>query len=489
MQEQLKSLMRWQEGTMLSGGEWVPSESGRTVEVVNPATGQEIARIANANGRDAERMVAAARAAFPAWRKRDARERARFVLEAAARLRERAEEIARIASLDNGIPITVQRRLILRSADRLAYYAGLAGEIKGETIPTPGQTLNYTMREPYGIAALIIPWNASLLFACGRIAPAVIAGNAAILKPAEQACLAELELGTLLAQVFPPGVVNILTGDGPSAGSPLVAHPDVKKISFTGSRETGKLIMKQAADKLGVLTLELGGKSPNIVFPDADLEQAVSGTCDALALTFNAGQTCYAGTRLFLHRSLYDDFVGRLVKRFESIRVGDPLEDATEMGPLISQEQMERVLGYIERGKKEGAELLCGGGRPDNPALRRGYFVAPTLFRARNSMAICQDEIFGPVLSVVAWEDYEQMISEANDVKYGLAAGIWTKDLSLAHRTASRLEAGYVWINHYGVTYEGTPFGGYKESGIGRVNDFKDILNYTQEKNVNIRLG
>ena len=489
MQDRLKSLMTWQEGTMLVGGEWVPSESGQTIDVFNPATGQPIARLANANARDVDRTVAAARDAFPSWRKRDVRERAHYVLQAAAQLRERAEAIAQIATMDNGIPITIQQRLILRSADRLAYYAGLAGEIKGETIPTPGETLNYTVREPYGIAALIIPWNASLLFACGRVAPAVLAGNTVILKPAEQACLAELELGTIFAQVFPPGVVNLLTGDGPSAGTPLVAHPDVKKISFTGSRETGKEIMKRAADKLGVLTLELGGKSPNIVFPDADLDQALPGACEAMALTFNAGQTCYAGTRLFVHRSVAKEFLGRLVERFKKIRVGDPMEKSTEMGPLISQEQMQRVLGHIERGKREGAELLCGGGRPESPALQQGYFVTPTIFRAKNSMTICQEEIFGPVLSVITWDDYEQMIAEANGVKYGLAAGLWTKDLALAHRTAARLEAGYIWINHYGMTFEGTPFGGYKESGVGRVNDFKDILNYTQEKNINIRLA
>ncbi len=368
------------------------------------------------------------------------------------------------------------------------YYAGLASKIEGKVIPVMGDRLDYVLREPLGVVGQIIPWNFPLLMAAWKLAPALAAGNCSILKPAEQTPLSALSLAELIQDIVPKGVINIVTGFGPEAGAPLVQHPKVKKIAFTGSTEVGKRVMQMAAEHIGDVTLELGGKSPQIVYPDAHVDSAVEGVL--MGIFYNAGQQCSAGSRLLLHQDIYKPFMEKLVARAKTLRLGDPLKPETQLGPLVTREQQERVLHCIEIGKQEGATLVCGGRAPSAPELAQGCYVEPTIFEDVSiQMQIAQEEIFGPVLAVTMWDDEEKMLEQANGVPYGLCGGIWTSNLRTAHKTAQRLEAGYIWINQYDVFPYGAPFGGYKQSGVGRELAAETILHYTQQKNVNIDLS
>ncbi len=470
------------------GGEWVESASQKTFETINPATGELLARVARANAEDVERAVEAAWEAFQSWRQTDAAWRGKVLFEISQKIREHSEELALLDTLDSGKPITEARLDAYLAAECFEYYGGAATKLEGKTVPVFGDRLDYVLREPLGVVGQIIPWNFPLLMAAWKLAPALAAGNCSILKPAEQTPLSALRLAALSADIVPKGVFNVLTGYGPEVGAPLVKHPKVRKVAFTGSTEVGRKIMAMAADHVADVTLELGGKSPQIVFPDAHLEAALEGVL--LGIFYNAGQQCSAGSRLFLHEEIYDEFIERLLQRAQAIRVGDPQKPETQMGSLVSKEQQKRVLEYIELGIKEGARLLCGGKVPQDAELQRGCFVLPTIFTdVDNEMKIAQEEIFGPVLSVIKWNDYEKMISQANGVEYGLCAGIWTKNIHVAHKTAQRLEAGYIWVNQYDVFPYGAPFGGYKQSGFGRELAFDTLYHYTQLKNINIDLS
>jgi len=471
------------------GGEWVESASGESFETLNPATGEALAQISAANAEDVDRAVEAAWKAFrESWSTTDAAWRGRALFQIAQKIKEHSEELAQLETLDNGKPLNESRLDMFLAAECFEYYGGAATKLEGKTIPVFGERLNYVIREPWGVVGQIIPWNFPLLMAAWKLAPALAAGNCVVLKPAEQTPLTALRFAELISDIVPKGVVNILTGYGPEAGAPLAEHPKVKKIAFTGSTEVGRKIMGMAAEHIADVTLELGGKSPQIVFPDADLDAALEGVL--MGIFYNAGQQCSAGSRLFLHADVYDSFTRKLLERAQQIRLGDPQKPETQMGPLVSQEQQKRVLDYIELGGKEGAKLLLGGRPPDDPALKKGYYVAPTIFAdVENSMRIAQEEIFGPVLCVIKWDDYEEMIRQANDVQYGLCAGIWTRDVFRAHKTAQALEAGYIWINQYDVFAYGAPFGGYKQSGVGRELAFETLYHYTQIKNVNVDLS
>lgn len=471
------------------GGAWVEPESRQYYTCINPATNETLAEIPAGNKADIDSAVEAAWAAYKnEWQRTDATKRGKLLLAIAQRIRDHQEELALIETLDNGKPIVESRVDVFMAAECFEYYGGLANKIEGKVIPVFGDRLDYVLREPWGVVGQIIPWNFPLLMAAWKLAPALAAGNCSVLKPAEQTPLSALRWAELIQDILPKGVVNIVTGFGPEAGAPLVQHPKVKKIAFTGSTEVGRLIMRMAAEHVADVTLELGGKSPQIVFADANLEIAIEGVL--MGIFYNAGQQCSAGSRLFLHKDIYQSFMDKLVARAKSLKLGDPTKPETQIGPLVSREQQERVLRYIEIGKREGAKLLCGGQAPLTQDLEKGCYVEPTIFAdvEMTKMRIAQEEIFGPVLAVTVWDDYEKMLAEANSVEYGLCAGIWTQNLNLAHKTAQRLEAGYIWINQYDVYAYGAPFGGYKSSGVGRELAAETILHYTQQKNVNIDL-
>ncbi|MBI1744157.1 aldehyde dehydrogenase [Candidatus Acetothermia bacterium] len=471
------------------GGEWLDSESKKTFPSVNPATGETLALVPAGNEKDIHKAVDAAWKAYKTeWSRVDGTKRGKILYSIAQRIKENVEELGTIDTLDNGKPITESKLDAVLASDCFEYYAGLASKIEGKVIPVFGDRLDYVLREPLGVVGQIIPWNFPLLMAAWKLAPALAAGNCSILKPAEQTPLSALRFAELIQDIVPKGTINIVTGYGPEAGAPLVKHPKVKKIAFTGSTEVGKLVMQMAADHIGDVTLELGGKSPQIVYPDANVDGAIEGVL--MGIYYNAGQQCSAGSRLLLHKEIYKPFVEKLVARAKALRLGDPLKPETQLGPLVSSEQQERVLNYIEIGKKEGAKLLCGGQAPAAKELEKSCYVEPTIFEdVQIQMKIAQEEIFGPVLAVTMWDDEEKMLEQANGVQYGLCGGIWTSNLRTAHKTAQRLEAGYIWINQYDVYPYGAPFGGYKQSGVGRELAAETILHYTQQKNVNIDLS
>jgi len=476
---------------LLIGGQFVPAASGETFPTYNPATNEVIAHVPKAGREDVNRAVAAARKAFDEgpWGKMTPMERAKRMRRVAEILRERLEEIARLETLNCGKIIIESRADVAASANCFDYYANLTGHMWGETIPMNGPLFDYTVREPYGVCGQIIPWNFPLLMAAWKVAPALAAGNTIVLKPASATPLTALVLGEICQEAdIPDGVVNILTGPGVEVGAAIAEHPDVDKIAFTGETETGREILRLSAGTIKKVSLELGGKSPNIVFPDADLEEAVNGSL--FAIFTNAGQRCTARTRLFLHESIHDQFLSDFIAKAGKIRVGDPLEDATQMGPVISKRQCERVLSFIERARSEGANLALGGKRPDDEVLQKGNFIEPTIFtQVQNDMTIAQQEVFGPVLSVIRFRDESEVVEMANNTIYGLAATIWTNDLKRAHRLASRIRAGNISINFPTVNPPEAPFGGFKQSGIGRELSRHALDLYTQVKNVVVNLA
>lgn len=471
---------------MLIDGQYRASVSGKTFPTINPATEAKIADVAEGDKEDIDLAVKAARRAFVSgpWPGMDARERGRLLYRWADLIESNLEELACLETLDNGKPISESRGWDAPGAAAvLRYYAGWADKIHGQTIPIPGPYFTYTRREPVGVCGQIIPWNFPMCMAAWKMGPALAMGCTVILKPAEQTPLTALRLGELaMAAGFPPGVVNIVPGFGPTAGAALVRHPDVDKIAFTGEYKTAQLIQREAANDMKRLTFELGGKSPNIIFKDSDLDDAVEGALGAIFL--NQGQNCCAGTRTFVQAGIYDEFLEKFGRRTAQRKLGDPFDAATEQGPQIDQDQYDKILHYIGLGKKQGARCVTGGER----AFEKGYFVKPTVFGdVKDDMAIATDEIFGPVASVFRFEALDEVVQRANDTPYGLAAAVWTRDIGKAHAIADRVKAGTVWVNCYNVVDPAAPFGGFKMSGIGRELGEKALDNYTELKTVTIR--
>ncbi len=474
---------------MLINGKWVEAASGQTFATYNPATGDVLAHVAEGNHEDIDRAVNAARAAFETGRlsRLTPSERGRLIWKLADLLEENLEEFAELESLDNGKPLKIARVAdVPLAVDLFRYMAGWATKIEGNTIPisvpyAPGaKFLAYTLREPVGVVGQIIPWNFPLLMAAWKLGPALATGNTIVLKPAEQTPLTALRLGELIQEAgFPDGVVNIVPGYGETAGAALSAHPGVDKVAFTGSTEVGKLILQAAAGNLKKVSLELGGKSPNVVFADVDLDAAIAGA--ASAIFFNHGQCCCAGSRLYVENSVFNKVVEGVAEHAKKINVGSGQDDSTDMGPLVSAEQLNRVCGYLESGFSEGAKAVVGGGRHGD----KGYFVKPTvLVNTNEKMKVVQEEIFGPVVAAIPFSDPAELVTQANDSVYGLAAGIWTRDIQKAHRLASRLRAGTVWINCYNIFDAALPFGGYKQSGWGREMGHEVLEQYTEVKAV-----
>jgi phenylacetaldehyde dehydrogenase len=476
-------------GKLLINNSWSDAASGRTFDTYNPATGEVLATVAEGDRADIDRAVAAARKAFDSgpWRKMTPSERGRLIWKLADLLEQNTEEFATLESLDNGKPLTVARVAdVPLAVDLFRYMAGWATKIEGNTIPisvpyAPGaKFLAYTTRDPIGVVGQIIPWNFPLLMAAWKLGPALAVGCTVVLKPAEQTPLSALRLGELALEAgFPEGVLNIVTGFGETAGAALAAHPDVDKVAFTGSTEVGKLILQAAAGNLKKVTLELGGKSPNVVFSDADLKGAVAGA--ASAIFFNHGQCCSAGSRLYIEKSIFDNVVQGVSDHAKKIKIGPGLDPDTQMGPLVSQEQFARVCSYLESGLNEGATAVAGGKKREG----KGYFVEPTvLVNTKPEMKVVQEEIFGPVVTAIPFTDADEVVRAAHNTIYGLAAGIWTKDISKAHRLADQLRAGTVWINCYNIFDAAMPFGGYKQSGWGREMGHDALDLYTEKKAV-----
>jgi acyl-CoA reductase-like NAD-dependent aldehyde dehydrogenase len=475
---------------LLIGGEWRDAEGGETVPTVDPATNQPIADVAAAQAADVDAAVSAARAAFPAWRDLAPEQRARILLRVAELIEAEREQLARIESHDVGKPIREAALVDLPACwDPWRYYQGLVRAIDGRVLALPRTSLDYVRKEPMGVVGMIIPWNFPLHIACRKGSAALAAGNTVVLKAPELAPLTCLELGRICLEAgMPPGVFNVVPGLGEVAGAALAEHPDVNKLAFTGSTVTGRSVMRAGAATIKRVSLELGGKSPAIVFADADLDQAVLGSVFGIYLA--QGEVCSAGSRVLVERPVYDEFVERFAAKARSIRVGLPQRWETQLGALINKRQCDRVYEYVEIGRSEGATVVHGGVRPSDPELAAGNFIEPTIFAgATNDMRIAQEEIFGPVVVIIPFDGEEEGIRLANDVRYGLAAGIWTRDAGRAHRVAHALEAGSIWVNHYSAYPSEAPFGGYKESGTGHDLGLESLWEYLETKNVHVNIG
>lgn len=473
------------EDRMYIDGEFVDSED--MFESRSPSTDDLLAHVPIASHSQVDAAVEAASRASETWNDYSWKERRNRLEVLADELEKAREDLINLDVADNGSSIGRMKEDAGKGIDALRYFAGLGSEIKGETIPTGSDKLDFTLREPYGVVGIIIPFNHPGMFVLKRMAPALMAGNGVVLKPGEQTPLSALLIGRLIdeADVFPDGLVNIVTGAA-ETGDDIVSHPRVRLVTMIGSAATGKAIMRSAAEDLSAVILELGGKNPNIIFPDADLDEAIQGAVEGIALPWQ-GQSCGSGSRLVVHEDVYDEVVSAVTREFEAVHPGDPFDEDTGMGSIVSEEQFHRVIDYIETGKSEGATLLTGGEVVED--FETGYFVEPTLFEGEPDMTICQEEIFGPVLSVIEWSGYDEMIEIANGVDYGLTAALWTNDLRTAHQTIDDLEAGFVWVNQHGGHFTGAPFGGYKESGIGKKGNLQDLLDHTQVKNVNIQVS
>ena len=481
-----------QQRKLFINGQWEDAASGRSFESINPAKGEVWATAPEGDAADVDRAVMAARAAFESgpWGSITPTERGHLIRRLGDLVKENIDYLAELETLDNGKAIRETGGVEMPAiANWYYYFAGLADKIQGETIPLGNSMLNYTLREPVGVVGAIVPWNSPLLMIAFKLAPALAAGNTVVLKPAEQTPVTALEFAKLVERAgFPPGVVNVVTGFGETAGAALVKHPEVDKIAFTGETVTGQIIAREAAATLKHVSFELGGKSPHIVFADADMDNALIGAASGVFVA--AGQTCVAGSRLFVQRRIYDEFLTKLSERAKRIRVGDPLLRETQMGSQTSEEQVQKIMSYVDIGKAEGATLLAGGGPPEDPALSGGYFFTPTVFGdVENGMRIAQEEIFGPVIAAGVFDDEYELIAKANGVRYGLAGGVWTQDIRRAHRVARRIKAGTVWVNCYRRLHWASPFGGYKMSGYGRENGLEVMSLYTQVKSVWVDLA
>ncbi len=477
------------EFSMIINGQKAQSASGRTYEDLDPSTGEILAIVPLANKSDVDDAVEAAARAFESkeWADMPPAQRGRLMWRLSQLIKENQEELARLESMDNGKPLRQARNDATVSARYFEFYAGIADKIMGNTIPLGPGLLDYTVREPLGVSLHIVPWNYPIQIASRGVAAAVAAGNTAVVKPSVEAPLTALRLGELAIEAgFPPGVINVITGRSSEIGDYLVSHPKINQITFTGSISTGKRVMTLAAKNVVPIQMELGGKSPNIVFADADIDAAIAGVSNAIFQ--NAGQTCSAGSRLLVERRFHDQFVEKLQAKARSLRLGPGVEDP-DMGPVISKQQFETVLGYIEAGKQEGAVVAAGGTKADDPKLQKGFFVLPTLLdNVKNEMRVAQEEIFGPVLAVISFDDLDEVVKAANSTEYGLVAGVWTRDISKALYLANKIKAGQVFINTYGAGGGvELPFGGYKKSGFGREKGLEALAAYTQVKNVCIK--
>ena len=477
---------------MLIGGKWVGSDSGQGIAIENPAKRTAIAEVPRAGAADVEAAVAAAERAFPAWKNMVPRERGKLLLKIAEAIEARVEELARTIALETGNALRTQARGEAKlTADIFRYFGGLASELKGETVPLGEHVLSYTRREPIGIVGAIIPWNAPVLLGALKIAPALCAGNVMVMKAAEDAPLGVLMMAEICQEFVPAGVLNVLTGFGQECGGPLANHPKISKLSFTGSTEVGKVIMRAAAERIVPVSLELGGKSPSIVYPDADEDWTVDGVIAAMRFT-RQSQSCTAGSRLFLHEDVFDSFLSKLKERTTALKIGDPLDEATDIGTIINNKQFMKVCKYVQEGlERVDAELVFGGLPPKTGSLSEGYFAIPTVFADRsNDWRLAREEIFGPVLVAIRWTDEAEAIRMANDSHYGLAAYVWTHDIGKGLRAAHAIESGWVQVNQGGGQTPGMSYGGYKQSGIGREFSLEGMLDsFTQRKSVTVNLA
>lgn len=475
------------ERRLYAGGRWIEPQGGYA-ETWNPGTGESLGRCAEADAADVARVVEEAQRAFLDWRRVKPLERAAMLRRIAQVLRENAGELALIDAANCGNPVSEMAGDALAAAAQVEYFAGLVTEIKGETLPMGEGVVNMTVREPLGVCARIVAYNHPLMFVAGKLAPVIAAGNTAVMKAPQQAPLSSYRLMELVDGILPPGVLNLVTG-GAVAGQALVEHPLVQHVALIGSVQTGRAIARAASEQLKKVSLELGGKNACIVFPDADLDAAIGGAVNGMNFGW-CGQSCGSTSRLFVHESIHQQVMQGILERVQRYRPGIPTDASTTMGALISQAQYDKVLRYIDIAHNEGAKLVHGGKRPDAPALAKGFFVEPTIFDGvTHGMRIAREEVFGPVLSVLTWSDEDEMMRQVNDVEYGLTCSIWTSSLATAHRAAARVEAGYVWINNASRHFIGAPFGGYKQSGLGREESLDELLHYTQQKNINITLA
>jgi acyl-CoA reductase-like NAD-dependent aldehyde dehydrogenase len=477
----------WQ---ILVGGELRDARSGQTIDATNPANGEVIGTFPRCDAHDVDDAVRAAADAFERWRATSPLERARCVLGLADLIAQHADELAMLDVTENGSPIREMRNDANIAIAALRYFAGLALQLRGETIPGESGRLNYTLMAPFGVVGRIVPFNHPMMFAAAKSVAPLIAGNTVVIKPSEHTSTSALRLAELAAQVFPPGVVNVVTGFGDEAGDALVTHPGVRRLAFTGSAETGRVIQARAATHVvKTVTLELGGKNPIVVCADADLEAAIDGALRGMAFTWQ-GQSCGSTSRLLVHRSLHEEFVAALGGRMDALRAGSPADESTDTGAIVHRRQFEKVLAYLELGREEGFAVVAGGGPPDDPALAAGMFVRPTLFdNVRPDSRLAQEEIFGPVLAAMPFERYDEALTIANGVSLGLTASIYTRDLATAHRFARDVQAGYVWVNDTQRHVPGTDYGGFKDSGVGREEGFAELSSYAQIKNVNVSFG
>lgn len=472
---------------MLIGGEWKDAKAGEIIDSVNPATEEVIATFPHAKEADVQLAVDAAKEGFKEWRTYSWVKRAKIMRDFAARMAERVEHFAVLDVQDSGNPIGGMRGDAQGAPSEFYYFAGVSSELKGTTFESPAGVVGSSYREPFGVVGRIIPFNHPYRF-CAKVSPIIAAGNSVILKPAEATSLSAFDFAEMTLGLFPPGVINVVSGLGVTTGAAIVKNPDVPRIAFTGGVPTGKAIAKDAADNMKRCSFELGGKNPMIVFPDVDVAKAAVGCVKGMNLARSMGQSCQSNSRVFVHEKIYDRFLEELVKRVESLKVDDPMKEDADMGALAYEGHYKRVMSFIDSGKEQGARLLTGGRRPAK--LNKGFFVEPTVFADVDmKMRIACEEIFGPVISVFKWSDWDDVVARANSVKFGLTANIWTNDLTMAHKTARAVQSGLVWINGQGGRIPGSPFGGYKESGMGKEGDLSDLLSYTQEKFIQIHLN
>lgn len=476
-------------GLMLIGGEMVESLDGGWLDSHNPANGDFIGKVPRATAADVDRAVAAAERAYPKWAALSVAQRAKYLLDLAEALNRQSDRILQVEVADTGNTIGPMRTDLANGIERLKYFVGLGYELKGQSIPATAENIHFTLREPYGVVGRILAFNHPINMAVAGMAAPLMAGNAVILKPSEHSPLSASILGEIARDVLPPGVLSILSGTGAESGEALVRHPRVKRLSFIGSARTGMAIQRAAAEvAVKHITLELGGKNPFIVFPDAPVEKVSAAAVSGMNFSWQ-GQSCASTSRLFVHDSIYDAVVERVAAKVSAIRVGDPFDEKSQMGPINSSGQFAKVLHYIDAGLADGARLVAGGRRPQGPTFEKGYWIEPTVFAdVEPEMRIAREEIFGPVLSILRWSEVDEVVEKANALDFGLTAAVWTNDLTVAMKTARRIESGYVWVNGVGAHVRAMPYGGYKNSGIGRERGLDELLSYTEEKSVHIML-